>query len=298
MIKYDLHVHSNYSSDATQSVEEVFQRASQEGIRYLAICDHDSIDSIPEAVEIAEKYDMIYIPGVELSCSSNESTPLIPTSTGIHILGLNIRYDKNTFAKAYETMKIETKDRKIKLIHLLNKLGYKIDLDEVHPLTTSNLRDVLVSKGYFSDRKEVKAFLNGDNIISVLPKIRLKLKDAVDLIHELGGKAIWAHPYSGENKIFFSHEQVSQMMDYLHSLGIDGFEAFHLYTMDDGKAENILSYTKNYDLIYTIGSDRHHFDNRYGDQYYSFEEKLLPFEEEINNIEQIITERLLKYIDK
>jgi len=298
MIKYDLHVHSNYSSDATQSVDEIFQRASQEGIRYFAICDHDNIDSIPEAIKISKKYNMIYIPGVELSCSSDESTPLIPTNTGIHILGLNIRYDKNTFAKAYETMKIESKDRKHKLIQLLNKLGYEILLDEVQPLTTSKLRDVLVSKGYFADKKEAKAFLNGDSIINVLPKIRLKLKDAIDLIHELGGKAIWAHPYSGENKVFFSHEQVFQMMDYLYSLGIDGFEAFHLYTMDDCKAENILSYIKNYNLFYTIGSDRHHVDNRYGDQYYSFEEKLLPFKEEINNIEQIITERLLKYTDK
>jgi len=289
-----LHVHSNYSSDATQTIEEIFQRASLEGVKYLAICDHDNIDSIPEATKVAALYSVVYIPGVELSCSTNEFTPLIPTNTGIHILGLNIQYDIDKFLETYESVKTESKTRYKELIHLLTRIGYEISLDEVQPLTSSNLKDVLVSKGFFSNRKEAKLFLNGDSITSILPKVRLKIKDAIELIHELGGKAIWAHPYSGENKLFFSHDQVSQMMDYLITQGIDGFEAFHLYTMGDGKTENILNRTQKYNLIYTIGSDRHHSDNRYGEKYYSFEEKLIPYKKEIDNIEQIIEERLLK----
>jgi len=72
MIKYDLHVHSNYSSDASQSIEEIFQRARKGKIKYLSICDHDNIDSIPEAYKIAPQYKIVYIPGVELSCSTDD----------------------------------------------------------------------------------------------------------------------------------------------------------------------------------------------------------------------------------
>ena len=294
MIKYDLHVHSNFSSDASQTVEEVFNIAEREGIQYLAICDHDSIDSIPEAKKIASKYQIVYIPGVELSCSTDEFTSLIPMNTGIHILGLNIQFNKVIFNDAIEHVKNESSHRKTKLVYLLKEMGYEIDFDELKPLTTSRIKEVLVSKGYFSDIKQAKQFLNSENITRVLPNIRLHIHEVIDLIHKLGGKAIWAHPYCGENKTFFSHEQVTQMMDYLISNQIDGFEAFHLYTMDDGKAEKILEYVDKYNLLYTIGSDRHHADNRYGEKYYSFEEKLIPYEKHINGIEQLIKDRLLK----
>lgn len=294
MIKYDLHVHSNYSSDASQSIEEIFQRAKTGGIKYLAICDHDNIDSIPEAYKIASQYKIIYIPGVELSCSTDEFTPLIPINTGIHILGLNIQYNKDLFNEAMKSVKNASYDRKTKLINLLNDLGYDIEFDEIKPLTSSRIKEVLVSKDYFSDQKQAKNFLNSEIITSVLPSVRLKIQEAIDLIHKLGGKAIWAHPYCGENKTFFDHEQVCQMMDYLITQGIDGFEAFHLYTMGEGKTDNILNYVEKFNLIYTLGSDRHHADNRYGYKYYSFEDKFIPYEKYINGIERIIKDRLLK----
>jgi len=294
MIKYDLHVHSNYSSDASQSIEELFQRARKGKIKYLAICDHDNIESIPEAYKIAPQYKIVYIPGVELSCSSDEFTPLIPINTGIHILGLNIQYDKDLFNEAMTPVKNASNNRKIKLINLLNDLGYDIGFDEIKPFTTSKIKEALVSKGHFSDQKQAKKFLNSEIITSVLPSVRLKIQEAIDLIHKLGGKAIWAHPYCGENKLFFDHEQVCQMMDYLITQGIDGFEAFHLYTMDDRRTDNILNYVEKFNLIYTIGSDRHHADNRYGDKYYSFEDKIIPYEKHINGIERIIKDRLLK----
>ncbi|MCK9626675.1 MAG: hypothetical protein M0R23_09520, partial [Bacteroidales bacterium] len=57
---------------------------------------------------------------------------------------------------------------------------------------------------------------------------------------------------------------------------------------------NTANYIEKFNLIYTIGSDRHHADNRYGDNYYSFEDKLIPYKKYINGIERIIKDRLLK----
>ena len=74
----DLHVHTIYS-DGTFTPEEVVRRAVELNLKAVAITDHDCIDGISHAISASEGTDLEVIPGVEISCSKDD--------TEIHVLG-------------------------------------------------------------------------------------------------------------------------------------------------------------------------------------------------------------------
>jgi predicted metal-dependent phosphoesterase TrpH len=74
----ELHCHSAASYDGRDSVERLLARASELGLDGLAVTDHDEITASLQAVERAEEYDLVGIPGMEISSAAG------------HVLGLNI----------------------------------------------------------------------------------------------------------------------------------------------------------------------------------------------------------------
>ena len=83
MIKYDLHCHST-ASDGVLTPTELVQRAHEQGVNVLALCDHDTVMGIDEAKFEADKLGVELINGVEISTNWE--------GRGIHIVGLN--FDK------------------------------------------------------------------------------------------------------------------------------------------------------------------------------------------------------------
>jgi len=74
----ELHAHSAASYDGRDSVERLLARASEVGLDALAVTDHDEITASLRAVERAAEYDLVAIPGMEISSGAG------------HVLGLNI----------------------------------------------------------------------------------------------------------------------------------------------------------------------------------------------------------------
>lgn len=78
MLKLDLHIHSEHSSDGIGSPDEIIKILKNKGLNGMAITDHNNIKGSLKALKIAPK-DFIVIPGVEIS-----------TLNG-HIIALNVR---------------------------------------------------------------------------------------------------------------------------------------------------------------------------------------------------------------
>jgi hypothetical protein len=78
MIKLDLHIHSQYSEDATGSPKEIIKLLQKKGLHGMAITDHNSIKGSLEALKLKPK-DFVIVPGVEIS-----------TADG-HLLALGIK---------------------------------------------------------------------------------------------------------------------------------------------------------------------------------------------------------------
>ncbi|TFG90171.1 MAG: PHP domain-containing protein, partial [Syntrophobacterales bacterium] len=66
-MKIDLHIHSKNGSDGRWTLEEIFAEASRREIDVMSITDHDAIHCQDEAIALAERYGIGYIPGVELN---------------------------------------------------------------------------------------------------------------------------------------------------------------------------------------------------------------------------------------
>jgi predicted metal-dependent phosphoesterase TrpH len=78
VLTVELHTHSSLSYDGRDSVELLLEQARAVGLDALAVTDHDEIDASLRACELAPEYDLIGIPGMEV------------TSAAGHVLALGI----------------------------------------------------------------------------------------------------------------------------------------------------------------------------------------------------------------
>jgi predicted metal-dependent phosphoesterase TrpH len=70
VLSIDLHTHSEASFDGRDSVELILQQADAVGLDAVAITDHDEIWASREAVERASEYELVVIPGMEVSSAA------------------------------------------------------------------------------------------------------------------------------------------------------------------------------------------------------------------------------------
>ncbi len=77
MLKLDLHIHSQYSEDATGSPKDIIKILQKKGLQGIAITDHNTVEGGLKALKVKPK-EFIVIPGVEIS-----------TKDG-HMLALNV----------------------------------------------------------------------------------------------------------------------------------------------------------------------------------------------------------------
>jgi len=78
----DLHTHSQ-ASDGADTPETLVRSAAEDGIRALALTDHDCIDGLEQFLMACHKYAVAGIPGVEVSVKFMEFR--------MHIVGLGLR---------------------------------------------------------------------------------------------------------------------------------------------------------------------------------------------------------------
>ena len=277
MIDFDFHIHSApHSGCAGQTVKEAVKKAYDSGIRTIALCDHNCIDGLEEARSECKKLGMIFVNGVELSVSMDGVSENVDGNV-IHILGYNIRADKELFDKLKSQFDREYVARIKNIVaYLKNVKGWQFD-ENIH--SSKELREELILHGYFPDKKQAKSFLCSKEILNRFPEKKISISEVVDLIHSLGGLAVFAHPNNAENHVNLTIEQTNEIIKYLAGKGLDGIEVFHYSTVNEsGVVDNLLDQVKKYNLKVTLGSDRHYADDRYGDNYFSMADKLKEYD--------------------
>ena len=68
-MRFDLHIHSNHSSDSGLTVDEILRKAVEKGLDGIAICDHNTINGNFLARRRAKELNLplMVLPGVEVS---------------------------------------------------------------------------------------------------------------------------------------------------------------------------------------------------------------------------------------
>jgi predicted metal-dependent phosphoesterase TrpH len=240
----DLHVHTN-ASDGLLSPKAVVKKAVAANLAVIAITDHDTVGGIDEALIAKQDTTLQVIAGIELSCEIH--------STEVHILGFFIDHHYPALRQLLDTLHHSRFIRAEKMVKKLNALDYEIDLASVLSYAKEgapgrpHVARALVETGYFFSVSEVFEKLLGFNMPGYVERYKLTPGEAISIIREAGGVAVWAHPA-------LSHADT--LLEQFVRQGLQGLEVYH----PDHQAEQTSHYqhlAKKYHLFTTGGSDFH-----------------------------------------
>lgn len=95
-MRFDLHIHSNFSSDSNLPIDDILKQAVKAGLDGIAICDHNTVEGSLFAIKRAQEMNLslLVIPGIEVS-----------TTEG-HIIVLGVRDNIKPDLTPEETIRI------------------------------------------------------------------------------------------------------------------------------------------------------------------------------------------------
>ncbi|MCA6072523.1 MAG: PHP domain-containing protein [Endomicrobium sp.] len=246
----DMHIHSIYS-DGTFSPKEVVEYASKVNLSAISITDHDSVDGIDEAIQVAAKIGIEVIPGIELS----SEIILNSQKSEMHILGYFIDYKSEKLKEALAVFKQARYNRAIEILAKLKKNGAVLKDDSFVKNAGNNVvgrlhfaKALVEEKLVGSVQEAFQRYLANDRPAYV-SKYSLSAGDAIKLILSVGGIPVMAHPY-------YVHYSDVNMFESLIKDGLMGIEAWHI-KHSESAVRKFLSIAEYFNLIVTGGSDCH-----------------------------------------
>jgi len=247
----DLHCHST-ASDGTLAPAAVVQLAKDSGLVGLSLTDHDTVAGIPEARDAANKLGIIFLPGIEISCT-------YPPPGTMHLLGYGIDPESAVLREMTRQL-IEARDnRNPKIIAKLNDLGVAITIEEVEQeaqgevIGRPHIAAVLARKGYVSSIKQAFEKYLGQGAAAYFDKERMSPAKAIGLIRDSGGIAVLAHPIQLRTN---NDAELARVVKDLLDLGLEGIETIHS-DHDAALVEKYSDLARRFSLLPTGGSDFH-----------------------------------------
>lgn len=240
-------MHSTYS-DGRLSPRELVRNAKEAGLELLSITDHDSMDGDEEKRAAAESCGLRYLRGWEVSAQSDRK---------VHILGYACSMDR-AYGEFLGKRREESIARAEEMVGKASAyLGIEITMEDVdrehggesivHPIYA--VRAVARKLGRDDMELYRELFKRGKPAFTE-PR-RPSPREAIDVIHELGGVAVLAHPGR------MAPEGREELMEELVRYGLDGIECTYT-THTVTETEGFLAFAHKHGLYETGGSDFHY----------------------------------------
>lgn len=213
-LKTDLHTHT-YHSDGFYAPENLLTKAHNRGIEVLSITDHDSMNGISEAIEIAKKFGIEIVPGVEISSDIRD--------TEVHILGYFVDQNNKELEHYLNFFREERYKRAIRIVKKLNILGLNITIDDVlvfaknSAIGRPHIAQALLAKGQVKSFFEAFYKYIGNHAPAYERKVHLSPQSAFKIINDAGGLSFIAHP----------GDMPEILIKELIDAGVDGIEVIH-----------------------------------------------------------------------
>jgi predicted metal-dependent phosphoesterase TrpH len=242
----DLHVHSS-ASDGRFSPEEIIKKAAAQGLKYLALTDHDTVAGIPPALAATRAFPgLTFIPGVEISTEVEAGE--------VHVLGYYIDFTSHLLLKELDRFHFSRVGRAKGMVDNLAKLGIDIDWARVQALAGDaaigrpHVARAMLEKGYINTFEEAFEKYIGRGGPAYVERDKTTPAEAVALILRAGGLPVLAHPYTAGDP--------EKLVRDLKAAGLVGVEAYY----KDSSRENTAAMIRlagELGLIATGGSDYH-----------------------------------------
>jgi len=244
----DLHIHSTFS-DGNFTPEEIVKHAKKMSLAAIAITDHDNTDGTLFAIPAGNKLGVEVVPGVELSVD-----PESPQDEEIHILGYYMNWEDEDFQEKLRHFREARVERAHHILEKLAHLGIKINPQQLFEVAGKgsvgrmHVAKVLKEEGFVNYLQQAFDLYLAYGKPAYVPKLRLSSQEAIDLISQLGGISVIAHPLYGGNS--------REIIQKLKSLGLDGIEVYYTnHSPEDVK--RFQSWANEFGLLATGGSDCH-----------------------------------------
>lgn len=245
----DLHSHSNVS-DGLFTPTELVQHAATQGLKVLALTDHDDVAGLDEARQAAESHGVQLINGVEISVTWRRRT--------LHIVGLRIDPDYSPLAAGLQQIRAGRRTRAEGMAASLQKAGIEGSLEGAYRfarkgiISRTHFARFLMEQGYASDmRKVFKRYLVKGKP-GYFEHQWASLEEAVGWIISSGGTAVIAHPGRYE----LGRPSMLELMEEFRTLGGKAIEVVTgSHTAD--QYQEFARIAKLFGLQASQGSDYH-----------------------------------------
>ncbi len=246
----DLHLHT-YASDGFWDPTVLVGYLAEHGFSVAAVCDHDTQDSVLEAIAAGEKRGVHIVPGTEVTVRWSDRQ--------WHLLVYGIRPDDDRLQAQPFLSLMADQDARFKALAVdarrrveasgrpIPSVGKEINSRTLMPVHV--LRAMITDKHVprLKEAAELVVELGG-NFTTDTP-----LAEVVDAAHEAGGVCIIAHPGRADLGPALTGEMLDQM---LAEAPVDGIEG-HYRTYTDADTARYRTMAEERGLLIGIGSDSH-----------------------------------------
>ena len=261
----DLHTHSNIS-DGDLSPEMLVKEAAKQGLRAIALTDHDTIGGLDSAKTAARRENFHFIPGIEININwaggkSAHGAPGLGPGGEFHLLGLGINAPSPAFIKAVEELSRRREARNREILDRMHEFSIEATWDELlalsgsgggHSIGRPHFAALLVKRKIVRNPNQAFARYLGVGKPFYVPKDGIVFEEAAALIRESGGIPVLAHPIS----LYVAWGRLPDLIKTLKDLGLMGLEAWHP-TAKPGSCRRLEALAKHLNLYVTEGSDYH-----------------------------------------
>jgi predicted metal-dependent phosphoesterase TrpH len=246
----DLHLHT-YASDGFWSPSDLVDRLVEVGIVVAAVCDHDTQDSVLEAIDLGRRRGVHIVPGTEVTVRWGERQ--------WHLLVYGIspddeRPDARAFLdvmaahdEAFMALATDARRRVEASGRALPSLARQVGSRKMMPVHV--LRAMIADRHVprLKEAAELVVALGG-NFTHDSP-----LADVVRVAHEAGGTCVLAHPGRDDLGPALTEQVLDQI---LQDTPLDGIEG-HYRSYTDADTTRYRQMAEDRGLVIGIGSDSH-----------------------------------------
>lgn len=261
---YDLHIHSNYSSDADHPPRRLFEMACEAGLAGLCISDHDTVAAIAEGRRLAREFPLEFYPNVEISTHY--------LTRKFHVLAPLVDCRSAELQSRLQGLAEGRRQQAKARVERLRNSGFEITFDEVtrasrNPIPTGPaIAQALLGKPESRESSRLHRYLHGkeaargaiafyrDYFAPGKPAFaemeRLGTLEALQLIRRAGGVPVLAHPGAP------GYEADEPVLQTFVAHGLAGLEVYSSYH-EPRSTRRFSDWADRWDLVKTAGSDFH-----------------------------------------
>ena len=242
----DFHLHST-ASDGTSPPTDLVALVARQGVRTMALTDHDTTAGVEEAIAAGEQFRVRVIPGIEISTD-------LDGGGEAHLLGYFASTDHAALQSQLKRYREGRQTRGLQMMRNLERLGVPVEWERVLAIAGEaavgrpHVAQAMVEAGYVTSVGEAfEAYLRTGGPADARRE-KLPPAEAVQLIRANDGVAVLAHPQYLPD--------ADATVELLHDAGLQGIEVYYKSHGADAVAR-FGALARRYDLVAAGGSDYH-----------------------------------------